>query len=85
MDSHSRSIAKAVSYRLLGTASTMLIFFLFSQDLKLSLGAGALDMLVKIAMYWAHERVWNRVPFVRQVRRAAFWGRMSITSIKMEG
>lgn len=66
MESHSRSIAKAVSYRLLGTASTMLIFFLFSQDVKLSVGAGVVDMLWKSAMYWAHERLWNHIPYGRQ-------------------
>lgn len=65
MDTHTRSIAKAVSYRLLGSACTALIFYILSGKLTLSLGAGALDIVVKLALYFLHERVWNHIGFGR--------------------
>ena len=63
MESHARSIAKAVSYRVLGSASTVLIFYVLSRDIKMSFGAGALDSVVKIGMYFLHERLWARISF----------------------
>jgi uncharacterized membrane protein len=68
MDSSSRSLAKAVSYRVLGSAVTALIVLLFSGSLKVSLGVGALDMLSKIALYFLHERIWNYIPYGRPKR-----------------
>ena len=65
METNSRSIAKAVSYRILGSAATAGIFFFFSHNLRLSLGAGVLDSLVKIGIYFVHERIWNHIQFGR--------------------
>jgi len=65
METHSRSIAKAISYRVLGSASTVGIFFLISGNIKLSVGAGALDTVVKIGIYFLHERVWNHINYGR--------------------
>jgi uncharacterized membrane protein len=66
MDSHVRSIAKAISYRLLGSISTAGIFFLFTGNAKISVGAGVIDSITKLGLYFAHERVWNHIPFGRQ-------------------
>ena len=68
MESNSRSLAKAVSYRVLGSSGTALVVFLLSGNMKISLGAGALDMLVKIALYFLHERIWNFIPYGRPKR-----------------
>jgi len=69
MDSHSRSIAKAVSYRLAGSATTaLLVFFLGGHNIAISAGAGALDMFLKIGLYFLHERLWNHIDFGRAKR-----------------
>ena len=65
MDSNARSIVKAVSYRLLGSTTTGLIFYVLTRKGGLSLGAGALDMVLKIAAYFVHERIWNHIEFGR--------------------
>lgn len=70
METNARSIAKAVSYRLLGSISTALIVFVFSGNAKISAGIGALDVVTKLALYYLHERVWNYVPFGRGDRGA---------------
>jgi uncharacterized membrane protein len=66
MESHSRSIAKAVSYRVLGSATTGLIFYVLTGKGGLSVGAGILDVVLKIGVYFVHERVWDRINFGRE-------------------
>lgn len=65
MESNYRSLAKAVSYRVMGSAATAMIVFLLSRKPLLSLGTGALDMFTKIGLYYLHERLWERIPFGR--------------------
>jgi uncharacterized membrane protein len=66
METNARSIAKAISYRLLGSLSTAAIVFIFSGNLTVSLGVGALDVVAKLALYYLHERLWNYISFGRQ-------------------
>jgi uncharacterized membrane protein len=66
MESHARSIAKAVSYRVLGSISTAAIVFVFSGNVKIAASVGILDSIVKIALYFLHERLWNYIDFGRQ-------------------
>jgi uncharacterized membrane protein len=69
MESNSRSLAKAFSYRILGSSGTALVvLFLTGGNVRISLGAGALDMLLKIALYFVHERLWNYIPYGRPKR-----------------
>ena len=57
-ESHWHSLCKAVSWRVLGTLATMLIVFLFTHQLETSLYVGALEMVMKIAIFYLHERFW---------------------------
>ena len=68
VESHYRSIVKAVSYRILGSATTGLIFYTLTGKASLSLGAGLLDMVLKIGVYFVHERVWNHISFGRSTK-----------------
>ena len=68
VESHYRSIAKAVSYRILGSTVTALIFYVLTGRGSLSLGAGALDMVLKIGAYFIHERIWNHINFGRSTK-----------------
>ncbi len=64
MDSHSRSIAKAISYRVLGSIGTGIVVMLLSNgNWKLSAEAGVFDALIKIGLYFVHERVWSFIKF----------------------
>jgi uncharacterized membrane protein len=65
MDSHARSIVKAVSYRILGSSVTGLIFYVLTGKGSLSLVGGALDMVLKVGAYFVHERIWDRIEFGR--------------------
>ena len=65
METNTRSLAKAVSYRVLGSLATALIVFGFTGKAAISLGAGALDIVVKTGLYFLHERLWNNISFGR--------------------
>lgn len=65
LDSHARSLAKAVSYRVFGSLSTAALVYFFTGNTKASLASGLADSAVKIVLYFAHERLWNYIPFGR--------------------
>jgi len=65
MDSRSRSLAKAISYRVVGSLSTVGLIYLLTGNMKLSIGGGLLDSGVKIVLYFFHERVWAKIPMGR--------------------
>jgi uncharacterized membrane protein len=68
-DKHYRSLAKAISYRITGTVSTMLISFLVTGQIEMAISIGLLELLTKTGLYYAHERVWNSLSFGRVKRR----------------
>jgi len=59
-----RHIAKAISWRILGTIDTMIIAGLISGSWKIGVSVGGVEVITKIALYYFHERLWyNYVPF----------------------
>ena len=65
MESQARSIVKAVSYRLLGSSVTGLILYAVTGKGTISLLGSVADMVLKIAAYFVHERIWDRISFGR--------------------
>lgn len=73
-ETHGRSVAKAVSYRLVGTVATTGLVFLITGRAGLSLAIGGLEFVSKIALFWMHERVWDRLSFgKRPVAPVVIW------------
>ena len=71
---HSRSVAKAISWRIFGTLVTTALVFVFTQRLVLSLAVGGIEFLAKIVLFWLHERVWDRVAWGKErVAPAVLW------------
>jgi len=66
VDSHKRSVIKAVSWRVIATFTTMSIVFIFTRELVLSLEVGVCEVLAKMSFYYFHERIWDKVK----------WGKM---------
>ena len=66
MDSHVRSMAKAVSWRILGSLDTMLLTWLFSGSVKIAAFVGSTEAITKIFLYWGHERLWHRISWGRR-------------------
>lgn len=61
-----RSLVKGFSWRVVATATTILIVYLFFGRLDLAIAAGAIEWVAKIALYWAHERVWFKIRWGRE-------------------
>ena len=60
-DSHARSVAKAVSWRTLGTVDTFAISWLITGTSALAGGIAATEVATKVVLFYLHERAWNRV------------------------
>lgn len=58
-----RSIAKAVTWRMTGTMGTMLVVFVATRDISLTIQVGAVEVILKSALYFIHERIWNTIPW----------------------
>lgn len=65
MDSHQRSIVKAITYRLLGTILTTVIAYVITGEAKWSAAIGVTDAVFKSGFFYLHERIWNRIHFGR--------------------
>ena len=68
MESHYRSIVKAITWRAGGTVVTFTVAWIFTGNVSLSAGIGLLDTVIKIGAYYVHERLWIRVKFGRLKR-----------------
>lgn len=66
MESHIRSIAKAITWRAGGTVVTFAVALILTRRLELAAQIGILDTVIKIGAFYAHERIWNRLKFGKQ-------------------
>lgn len=66
VDTQLRSLAKAVSWRVTGTVDTFIISWLITGQVLLASGIALTEIMTKIFLFWAHERVWNKISWQRQ-------------------
>lgn len=64
-EGHSRSVVKAISWRITGTLDTILISWLITREIKWAVSIGFVELFTKIFLYYGHERIWNRISFGR--------------------
>lgn len=60
-ENHTRSLIKAISWRFFATATTMILVLIFTGQWLLSLSVGFFEVFSKLILYYAHERIWNRI------------------------
>ena len=60
-----RSLLKAISWRAVGTIDTMILCLLFLGNIGQALTIGFAEIFTKVALYYGHERLWERIPFWR--------------------
>ena len=83
-ESHLRSILKGISWRVIATTDTVLVALLitclFGQcSLENALKIGAVEFLLKLLVYYVHERIWQRfrngedVTKLRTVYKSVSW------------
>jgi uncharacterized membrane protein len=77
-DSHGRAVAKAVTYRALGTLDTFVWSWIITGHPEPAAGIAGLETFTKIALYYGHERLWRLVRFapdahLRSLIKAVSW------------
>lgn len=60
-EAHSRSLAKAISWRILGSVDTFLLSWLFTSNVKAAGAIALTEVLTKMVLYYLHERAWSSV------------------------
>lgn len=60
MVSHSRHIAKAVSWRVIGSIDTIAIAWLITGSIQVGAAVGGVEIVTKTVLYYFHERVWYK-------------------------
>lgn len=71
-ESHLRSVLKGVSWRIIATSDTILVVLAItcitgSCSIENALKIGAAEFLIKLFVYYIHERVWQNVTKERDV------------------
>ena len=56
-----RSIAKALSWRIVGTLDTLLVSYFVTGKIILAASIASVDFLTKLFLYFFHERIWNKI------------------------
>ena len=78
VDSHGRSLAKGVSWRVVGTADTFIWSLLITHQPVAAGTIASLETFTKIALFYGHERLWRVFPWapnarLRSLMKAVSW------------
>lgn len=60
-ESNIRTVAKGFSWRFFATSTTVVIVYIFFGRLDLAIAAGIIETISKVALYYVHEKLWQRV------------------------
>jgi uncharacterized membrane protein len=55
-----RHILKTISYRILGTLTTVIVAYSLGASLKVSSMLGVGELVLKPVIYFLHERIWYK-------------------------
>ena len=58
---HKRHITKAITWRVLASLVTFTITFIATGNIEIGIGVGVFDMVIKLVLYYFHERLWYNV------------------------
>lgn len=65
-ESHARTIVKSLSWRFVALIMTASIAWGITRRIELAASIGLADTLVKLVVYYLHERLWLKVRFGRE-------------------
>jgi uncharacterized membrane protein len=66
MDSPRRSLVKTISWRITGSGATFLIAYLLTGNFAVAGVIGLAQMVTNTILYYAHERIWNKICWGQQ-------------------
>jgi adenylylsulfate kinase len=62
VESKTRSLLKALSWRIIATTTTMGIAYTITGEIKTAATIGGIEFFAKFAIYYLHERAWQLAP-----------------------
>ena len=71
-ETRARSLAKSLSWRLIATLTTAVLSLLLTGELEHALSIGGLDFVVKLVVFYLHERMWQFLPLLALLYRDAW-------------
>ena len=60
-EAHSRSLIKAITWRVLGSIDTFLLSWFFTGNAKAAGAIASTEVITKMILYYLHERAWSVV------------------------
>ena len=61
-ESKLRSIFKGLTWRILATATTFVLAWVFAKDLGVATTIATAEFFIKFVIYYFHERAWQCIP-----------------------
>ncbi|MDA8878337.1 DUF2061 domain-containing protein [Porticoccaceae bacterium] len=58
-NSHVRSLAKALTWRVTATLTTAVIAYIVTGEVRAAVIIGGIEFVLKFVIYYGHERAWN--------------------------
>jgi uncharacterized membrane protein len=65
-ETRSRGLVKALTYRMWQSINTFLISWIVTRKLTIAVAIVSIEVVVKIVVYFWHERIWNFISWGRQ-------------------
>ena len=56
-----RSLAKAITWRICATITTIILVLVFTGNLLIALSVGSVEVIAKLIIYYLHERAWGSI------------------------
>lgn len=66
-ESRSRSLIKAITFRVIVVCFDLAVIFLFTKAWDKTLYLAIVSNLIRLFLYYGHERLWNRVHVGKQI------------------
>jgi len=60
MDTIKKSVLKTISWRIIAMLTTLLICWLYTKQIEMSIGITIVGAIVSTIEYYIHERIWNK-------------------------
>ncbi|MFC2080826.1 adenylyl-sulfate kinase [Bacteroidota bacterium] len=73
-ESKRRSILKTISWRFWATLTTAILVYIFTGKIEIAIAIGGIEIIIKIILYFIHERAWNNVNYGKKgLKPAVIW------------
>lgn len=73
METTRRSVVKALSWRFIATIITTMIVYAITGQREFAAGIGLADTVIKLFIYFGHERLWNRISYGRAENQPEYY------------